>query len=156
MKNKKKTIKRIGVNNSLYKMVRSKFEIKISDDWINLFKTNTNKIIWGDSDKIVAIVNCLIFKLKRTPEKFLIINGIPGINRKIMNKKNAFFFTLNLFKLKLIDPFRPFAKKKEIVEPIVNETIETIQLAYPKNKVEIMSIGLTMPTRQIQRIEIKK
>ena len=91
MKTRKKTIKRIGVNNSLYKMVRSKFEIKTSDDWINLFKTNTNKIIWGDSDRIVAVVNCLIFKLKKTPEKFLIINGIPGINRKIMNKKNAFF-----------------------------------------------------------------
>ena len=65
-------------------------------------------------------------------------------------------FYIKFFNSKSIDPLRLLAKKKEILEPIVNETIEIIQLAYPKNKVEIMSIGLTIPTKQIQRIEIIK
>ena len=55
----------------------------ISEDSNNLCKIKVNKIIWGDSEIKVAHTNCLLLRLKKTPEKFLIINGNPGINRKI-------------------------------------------------------------------------
>ena len=100
-----------GVAISLYRIDGSKFFIKISDESTNFLNTQINNIIWGLSAIKVAIIKFLILRLKNTPEKFLIINGTPGINLNIIYKKNGFFLIIIFLNDLLNDFLKCFANK---------------------------------------------
>ena len=80
--NNKKIIRKI-IGRSILSKIIEKFWVSInnSDVSIILLKKKVNKIIWGKSAIKTEIRNFFIFKLKRIPNIFFIIKGIPGIKR---------------------------------------------------------------------------
>ncbi len=98
----------------------------------------------------------LLLKLKKIPEKFFIIKGMPGINLKIINKKRELLFILMLLNEVLIDCLKYLANRNDNVDAIVKDIIDRKDPKYPNISVDKINIGVTIPTRHIHKIEVKK
>ena len=96
---------------------------------INFFKIKVNKKIWGVSEINVAKKNLLTFILKKTPERFFIINGTPGMSLKIIKRKKEFSVSSFFLSTFIIWFLKDFATRNESVDPKVNENID---IKHPK------------------------
>ena len=134
----------------------SKSFTKLSDESITLLIKRTIKKICGVSAIMVAKKKSLFCSLKKTPEIFFKIYGTPGINLKIIKRKNELFLTVT-FSMFLSVKFLNFlAKRYEIVEPMLNDITERIKARFSNIKVDNINIGIIIPNKQIHKIEKKR
>ena len=119
----------MGIKSSWDNTIRLKSSDNKIEVLISFFKINVNKKIWGVSAINVAKKNSLTFILKKTPEKFFIINGTPGMSLKIIKRNKEFSFISFFFSIFFIDFLKDFAARNENVDPNVKEMID---IKHPK------------------------